>query len=93
MIGPNVLPRAVHPGAWWLWALGLAAAASRTSNPLLLVLVMCTAGYVVARRRTLLLEPGEMNDVRTVECVITLDGNTDGLLVGQRMRVRIGRGE
>ena len=52
MIGPNVLPRAVHPGAWWLWALGLAAAASRTSNPLLLVLVMCTAGYVVARRRT-----------------------------------------
>src|SRR5699024_12217358 len=43
---------AVHPGAWWLWALGLAAAASRTSNPLLLVLVMCTAGDVVARRRT-----------------------------------------
>ena len=30
------LPRALHPGAWWLWALGLAAAASRTTNPLLL---------------------------------------------------------
>ena len=30
------LPRALHPVAWWVWALGLAAAASRTTNPLLL---------------------------------------------------------
>ena len=29
-------PRNLHPGAWWLWALGLAAAASRTTNPVLL---------------------------------------------------------
>lgn len=43
---------ALHAGAWWLWALGLAAAASRTSNPLLLGLLMATAGYVVAARRT-----------------------------------------
>ncbi|MFI1888317.1 energy-coupling factor transporter transmembrane protein EcfT [Streptomyces jumonjinensis] len=43
---------AVHPGAWWLWALGLAAAASRTTNPLLLGLLVATAGYVVAARRT-----------------------------------------
>ncbi|WP_234004133.1 CbiQ family ECF transporter T component [Nocardiopsis sp. SBT366] len=51
--GPaRVLPRALHPGAWWIWALGLAAAASQTSNPLLLVLFACAAGYVVARRRT-----------------------------------------
>lgn len=48
----RVLPRALHPGAWWIWALGLAAAASQTSNPLLLVLIACAAGYVVARRRT-----------------------------------------
>lgn len=48
-------------------------------------------GAFVTRRRSVLLEPGEVNDVRTVECVITLDGNTDGLLVGQRMRVRIGK--
>ena len=27
-------PRNLHPGAWWLWAIGLAAAASRTQNPL-----------------------------------------------------------
>ncbi|MEU8540984.1 energy-coupling factor transporter transmembrane component T [Streptomyces sp. NPDC048717] len=43
---------AVHPGAWWLWALGLAVAASRTTNPLLLGLLVGVAGYVVAARRT-----------------------------------------
>ncbi len=48
-------------------------------------------GQVVARRRSVLLEPGELNDVRTVECVITFEGDTESLLVGQRMRVRIGR--
>ena len=41
----------------------------------------------------MLLDPGEMNDVRTVECVIVLDGDPAGLLVGQRMRVRIGKAE
>ncbi|MGW2053874.1 energy-coupling factor transporter transmembrane component T [Streptomyces sp. NPDC001840] len=43
---------ALHAGAWWLWALGLAAAASRTANPLLLALLVGVAGYVVAARRT-----------------------------------------
>ncbi|MFH8405906.1 CbiQ family ECF transporter T component [Streptomyces sp. NPDC018019] len=43
---------ALHAGAWWLWALGLAAAASRTTNPLLLGLLIGVAGYVVAARRT-----------------------------------------
>ncbi|MFE3825535.1 energy-coupling factor transporter transmembrane protein EcfT [Streptomyces sp. NPDC059092] len=43
---------ALHAGAWWLWALGLAAAASRTTNPLLLGLIVAVAGYVVAARRT-----------------------------------------
>ncbi|MGW6458606.1 energy-coupling factor transporter transmembrane protein EcfT [Streptomyces sp. NPDC055078] len=43
---------ALHPGAWWLWALGLATAASRTTNPLLLGLLVGVAGYVVAARRT-----------------------------------------
>ncbi|GAA1257497.1 hypothetical protein GCM10009665_54830 [Kitasatospora nipponensis] len=45
-------PRQLHPGAWWLWALGLAAAASRTTNPLLLLLLVAVAGFVVAARRT-----------------------------------------
>nr|WP_307847342.1 energy-coupling factor transporter transmembrane protein EcfT [Streptomyces sp. F63] len=43
---------ALHAGAWWLWALGLATAASRTTNPLLLALLATVAGYVVAARRT-----------------------------------------
>ncbi|NBE56582.1 energy-coupling factor transporter transmembrane component T [Streptomyces boluensis] len=42
---------ALHPGAWWLWALGLGTAASRTTNPLLLGLLIGVAGYVVAARR------------------------------------------
>ncbi|MCX4551387.1 energy-coupling factor transporter transmembrane protein EcfT [Streptomyces sp. NBC_01387] len=43
---------ALHAGAWWLWALGLATAASRTTNPLLLGLLVGVAGYVVAVRHT-----------------------------------------
>jgi energy-coupling factor transport system permease protein len=46
------VPRNLHPGAWWLWALLLATAATRTTNPLLLALVVAVAGYVVAARRT-----------------------------------------
>jgi energy-coupling factor transport system permease protein len=42
----------LHPGAWWLWAIGLATAASRTTNPLVLGLVLAVAGYVVVARRT-----------------------------------------
>ncbi|MCX4453768.1 energy-coupling factor transporter transmembrane protein EcfT [Streptomyces sp. NBC_01340] len=44
----NALP----PGAWWIWALGLGTAASRTTNPLLLALLIAVAGYVVGARRT-----------------------------------------
>ncbi|MFY1668520.1 CbiQ family ECF transporter T component [Plantactinospora sp. WMMB334] len=46
------LPRGLHPVAWWLWALALATAASRTSNPLLLALVFAVLGFVVTARRT-----------------------------------------
>jgi energy-coupling factor transport system permease protein len=45
-------PRALHPGAWWLWALALAAAATRTTNPLVLLLLVAIAGMVVAARRS-----------------------------------------
>jgi energy-coupling factor transport system permease protein len=45
------LPRHLHPVAWWLWALGLATAASRTTNPLLLAEIVVVAGVVVANRR------------------------------------------
>ena len=42
----------LHPGAWWLWALALAAAASHTTNPLLLGLIVAVAGLMVAARRS-----------------------------------------
>jgi energy-coupling factor transport system permease protein len=44
--------RALHPVAWWLWAIGLAAAVSRTTNPLLLLLVLAVLAYVVSARRS-----------------------------------------
>lgn len=44
--------RDLHPGAWWLWALALAAAASRTTNPLLLALVVGVVWLVVDARRS-----------------------------------------
>ncbi|WP_051114766.1 energy-coupling factor transporter transmembrane component T [Actinokineospora enzanensis] len=37
--------------AWWVWALGLATAASRTTNPWLLGLILAVAGFVVVARR------------------------------------------
>ncbi|MFP5336797.1 MAG: energy-coupling factor transporter transmembrane component T [Actinomycetes bacterium] len=45
------LPRHLHPVAWWVWAVCLATAASRTTNPLVLALVVAVAAYVVASRR------------------------------------------
>jgi energy-coupling factor transport system permease protein len=45
-------PRMLHPGAWWLWALGLAAAASRTLNPVPLVLILVVTGFVVTARKS-----------------------------------------
>lgn len=45
-------PRPLHPVAWWLWALGLAATATRTTNPLLLLTIVAVAWLVVAARRS-----------------------------------------
>ncbi|WP_418952720.1 MULTISPECIES: energy-coupling factor transporter transmembrane component T [Streptomyces] len=50
--GGRRLPRTLHPVAWWIWALALATAVSRTNNPLLLFLVLAVLGYVVTVRRT-----------------------------------------
>lgn len=44
--------RNLHAGAWWLWALGLAAAASRTSSPVVLLLIIGVTSLVVAARRS-----------------------------------------
>ncbi|MFH8362010.1 energy-coupling factor transporter transmembrane component T [Streptomyces anulatus] len=50
--GGRRLPRTLHPVAWWIWALALATAVSRTNNPLLLFLVLAVLGHVVTLRRT-----------------------------------------
>ncbi len=42
----------MHPAAWWTWALGLAAAASQTTNPWLLALTTASASVMVLARRT-----------------------------------------
>ncbi|MFF3331131.1 energy-coupling factor transporter transmembrane component T [Streptomyces sp. NPDC002888] len=44
-------PAQLHPGAWWLWSLSLGTAATRTTNPLLLALLITTSAYVVATHR------------------------------------------
>ena len=46
------IPRALHPMAWWLWAIGMAVAAGSTTNPLLLLVILAVVGFVVANRRT-----------------------------------------
>ena len=46
------LPRDLHPVAWWVWALGLAAAASLTTNPLVLLTIVAVATLVVLARRS-----------------------------------------
>lgn len=47
-----MLPRDLHPAAWWLWALCLAVAASRTTNPWILLTIVAVACQVVASRRS-----------------------------------------
>jgi energy-coupling factor transport system permease protein len=49
--GSRRVPRTLHPLAWWAWALGLATATSRTTNPLLLGLVAGVLALVVSSRR------------------------------------------
>jgi energy-coupling factor transport system permease protein len=46
------VPRALHPVAWWSWAIGLVIAVSRTTNPLLLILALAVLAFVVSNRRT-----------------------------------------
>jgi len=47
----RTLPRLLHPVAWWVWGIGLATAASRTTNPFLLLFITAVAGWVVLERR------------------------------------------
>ena len=44
-------PRPLHPGAWWGWAIGCAVVASRTTNPIILALVIAIVCLTVVLRR------------------------------------------
>jgi len=45
-------PRPLHPLAWWIWAIGVAAAAARTRNPVVLALLAgAVLNVAVARRQ------------------------------------------
>jgi multidrug resistance efflux pump len=44
-------------------------------------------------RRSILQDPLQFNDVRTLECIISLDSNTQGLRIGQRVRVQFAETE
>ncbi|WP_107767682.1 energy-coupling factor transporter transmembrane component T [Nocardioides terrigena] len=46
------LARDLHPVAWWVWAIGLATAATLTTNPFLLLLLVAVAAVVVQARRS-----------------------------------------
>lgn len=63
---------------------------TRTDSPTWTGRVLRVSNWV-GQKRSIVLEPGILNDVRTVECVVTIDPSAEGLLVGQRMRVQISR--
>ena len=46
------LARDLHPVAWWVWAVGLAVAASCTTNPLLLLVLLGVISLVVLTCRS-----------------------------------------
>lgn len=51
VVSTYFLPRDLHPAAWWAWALGMATAASRTTNPWLLGTMLAVVCFVVVCRR------------------------------------------
>ncbi len=82
--------RLVHPAAWWLWALGLAYAAMRTNDAVLLLAIACVAGLVVSARRgrapwanaySLLLKLGLLTVVVTMLLQLLLGVRTPGHVV------------
>jgi multidrug resistance efflux pump len=90
--GPLVVRAEVDQESLGRVRVGMAATVqdeNRPDGPALKGRVKALSRYV-AQRRTFVLEPGEVNDVRTVECVIELDSpGAEELWIGQRMRVRI----
>jgi energy-coupling factor transport system permease protein len=87
------LARLLHPVAWWVWAVGLAAAASRTTNPFLLLLVIAVAAWTVLERREIggsnafavFLAIGLLAIVLRLAMVVVLGGGVTGRVVLVRL--------
>ena len=47
LVPAGVVQRALHPLAWWVWALSLAVATTRTANPVLIALIVAAVVVVV----------------------------------------------
>lgn len=93
--GPLVVRAELEQGALGRVREGMTASVrdeSRTESPVWAGRVKRIAGWV-APRRSILLEPGELNDVRTAEAVIAVDPAAGRLLIGQRVQVRIAAGK
>jgi hypothetical protein len=61
---------------------------ARANSPVWTGRVQAVSEYI-AQKTSVTFEPGSFNDVRTAECVITIDPSAEELRIGQRMRVRI----
>ncbi len=62
---------------------------ARVDSPIWRGQVLRVARWI-SRKRTAPVEPGEWNESRVAECLISIEGDTAGLFIGQRMRVHIG---
>ncbi len=80
------MKREVHPGAWWLWALGLATAVSRTTNPLLLATIILVVVVVTRSCRIETSAPSGLRGYLTLAFVVI------GLRVGFRILLGGGAG-
>lgn len=92
--GPLVVRAELEQGSLGRVRAGMRAAVTddtRADSPTWAGRVRRVAGWV-APRRSILLEPGEMNDVRTAEVVIDLDPSPHPLWIGQRVQVRVAQG-
>ena len=91
--GPRVVRAEVEQANLGRVKIGMTATVkddARTDSPVWTGRVKRIAGWV-AQRRSILFEPGELNDLRTTEVLIELVGEGEPLWIGQRMQVRLKR--
>lgn len=80
--------RWLHPGAWWLWALSLAVAATRTTSPLLLGLIIAVCAVVVAARRPAAVWAGTFSVFVRMAALVVVIRVVFAVLFGTRIGTR-----